>query len=63
MEVWKTEGDFEARVSADPEVRAFLKDEEIAEVFRSEGYLKHVDAVFARVFGGPGDEPWPGRSA
>jgi adenylosuccinate lyase len=63
MEAWKTEGDFRARVSQDPEVRAVLKEEEIAEVFRTEGYLKHVDAVFARVFGGAGPEPWPGTSA
>jgi adenylosuccinate lyase len=63
MEAWKTEGDFRAGVSADPEVRAVLKAEEIAEVFRTEGYLKHVDAVFARVFGAVGDEPWPGTSA
>jgi adenylosuccinate lyase len=51
MEAWKSEGDFRARVSADPEVRAALKDEEIAEVFRLERYLAHVDALFARVFG------------
>jgi adenylosuccinate lyase len=51
MEAWRTEGDFRARVSADPEVRSVLKDEEIAEVFRLERYLGHVDALFARVFG------------
>src|SRR5258708_9037351 len=60
MEAWKTEGDFRARVSQDPAVRALLKDKELAEIFRSEGYLKHVDAVFARVFAGAGEEPWPG---
>jgi hypothetical protein len=27
-----------------------MKDEEIAEVFRLERYLAHVDAIFARVF-------------
>src|SRR5258708_18675836 len=60
MEAWETEGDFRARVSQDPAVRALLKDEELAEIFRSEGYLKHVDAVLARVFAGAGEEPWPG---
>jgi adenylosuccinate lyase len=52
MEAWRSEGDFRARVSADREVRAVLKEEEIAEVFRLERYLTHVDAIFARVFGG-----------
>jgi adenylosuccinate lyase len=51
MEAWKTEGDFRRRVAEDPEIRAVLKDGEIAEVFRLERYLGHVDAIFARVFG------------
>jgi adenylosuccinate lyase len=51
MEAWRTEGDFRARASADPEVRAVLKEDEIAEVFRLERYLGHVDALFRRVFG------------
>ena len=51
MEAWKTEGDFQARVSADPEVRRVLGEGEIAEVFRLERYLGHVDAIFRRVFG------------
>jgi adenylosuccinate lyase len=51
MEAWKSEGDFRARVGADPEVRAVLKDGEIEEVFRLERYLGHVDALFRRVFG------------
>ena len=51
LEAWKTEGDFRRRVAEDPEIRAVLKDDEIAEVFRLERYLGHVDAIFARVFG------------
>ena len=54
MEAWKTEGDFKKRVSEDPEIRAILKEEEIAEVFRLERYLGHVDAIFSRVFGTEG---------
>ncbi len=54
MEAWKTEGDFKKRVSEDPEIRAVLKEEEIAEVFRLERYLGHVDAIFSRVFGTEG---------
>ena len=51
MEAWRTDGDFRALIAADREIRAALKDEEIAEVFRLENYLRHVDAIFARVFG------------
>jgi adenylosuccinate lyase len=51
MEAWKSEGDFRARVGADPEVLSVLKEGEIAEVFRLERYLAHVDALFERVFG------------
>jgi adenylosuccinate lyase len=51
MEAWQSEGDFQKRVSEDPAVRAVLTDAEIAETFRLERYLVHVDAVFARVFG------------
>ena len=51
MEAWKTEGDFRARVLADPEVRAALGEAEIAAVFDLPRYLKHIDAVFERVFG------------
>jgi adenylosuccinate lyase len=51
MEAWRADTDFRKRVGADPEVRAVLKDHEIAEVFRLERYLQHVDAIFERVFG------------
>jgi adenylosuccinate lyase len=50
MEAWRSEADFRKRVSADPEVRAVLKEHEIAEVFRLERYLEHVEAIFERVF-------------
>ncbi len=50
MEAWRTEGDFRARVSGDPQVRALLSEAELHEVFRLERYLAHVDAIFARVF-------------
>ena len=51
MAAWAEDGDFRARVSADPEVQAVLKPEEVDEVFRLERYLTHVDVVFDRVFG------------
>jgi adenylosuccinate lyase len=58
MEAWKTEGDFRARVAADPAVRAVLTERDLDEVFRLERYLGHVDAIFARVFG-PGGAAAP----
>jgi adenylosuccinate lyase len=51
MEAWANDADFRKRVSEDAEIRALLKDEEIADIFRLERYLGHVDAIFARVFG------------
>ena len=50
MDAWKAEDDFRRRVSEDAEIRAILKDDEIAEVFRIDRYLVHVDAIFQRVF-------------
>jgi adenylosuccinate lyase len=50
MTAWAEEGDFRARVSADPEVTAILKPGELDEVFRLERYLGHIDAIFGRVF-------------
>jgi adenylosuccinate lyase len=52
MEAWRTEGDFRQRISADPEIRAVLDEPAIAEVFRLQRYLTHVDAIFQRVFAG-----------
>jgi adenylosuccinate lyase len=57
MEAWKSEGDFRARVLADPEIRMALGEAQIDKVFRLESYLTHVDAVFDRVFGGPAPRP------
>jgi adenylosuccinate lyase len=50
MKAWKEDLDFARRVADDQEIR-IMTTEEIAEVFRLERYLVHVDAVFARVFG------------
>jgi adenylosuccinate lyase len=51
MEAWRTDGDFQALVRQDPEVRRVMSESEITEVFRIDRHLAHVDAVFARVFG------------
>jgi adenylosuccinate lyase len=51
MAAWKEDGDFTKRIHEDPEIRGILSEEQIAEVFRLERYLVHVDAIFERVFG------------
>jgi adenylosuccinate lyase len=38
-------------MESDPEVRAFLPPERIAEAFSVERQLRNVDKIFARVFG------------
>ncbi len=50
MRAWEEEGDFRAAVEADPEIRAVLSPEQIAEAFSLERQLRNVDQIFARVF-------------
>ncbi|MFN3513585.1 MAG: adenylosuccinate lyase [Phenylobacterium sp.] len=49
MKVWRGEGDFKTFLLADPEVT--LSEAELAELFDLGYHFKHVDTVFARVFG------------
>lgn len=51
MEAWENEGDFRAAIEADPEIAKLLSGEKLAETFSLERQLKHVDAIFGRVFG------------
>jgi adenylosuccinate lyase len=51
MRAWEEEGDFRAAIQADPEIRAALTPEQIAEAFSLERQLRNVDKIFARVFG------------
>ena len=51
MRAWEEESDFRAAIEADPEIRAVLKPEQIAEAFSLERPLRNVDRIFARVFG------------
>jgi adenylosuccinate lyase len=51
MRVWETHEGFQALVERDPDVRRFLSPREIARAFSTDRYLKHVDAIFRRVFG------------
>ncbi len=51
MKVWDHGADFQAELETDPDVRAALSPEEIAEKFDLAYHTKHVDTIFARVFG------------
>ena len=51
MRAWEEEGDFRAAIEGDPEIRAVLGPEKIAEAFSLERQLRNVDKIFARVFG------------
>jgi adenylosuccinate lyase len=51
MRAWEEEGDFRAAIENDPEIRALLSPEKIAESFSLERQLRNVDAIFKRVFG------------
>jgi adenylosuccinate lyase len=53
MKVWRGEGDFLTLLKADPDVRNYLSESEIAENFDLDVYLRHVDLIFSRVFGDP----------
>jgi adenylosuccinate lyase len=51
MRAWEEDGDFRAAIEADPEVRAALPAEKIAEAFSLDRHLRNVDKIFERVFG------------
>jgi adenylosuccinate lyase len=51
MKVWRGEGAFLDFLNADPEVSGAISAAELAELFDLDYHLKHVDTIFARVFG------------
>jgi len=51
MKVWEAGADFRTELLADPEVTAALTPAQIDEKFDLGYHLKHVDTIFARVFG------------
>jgi adenylosuccinate lyase len=50
MKAWQQETDFRRAVESDPEIRAVLPRERIAEAFSLERQLRNVDKIFERVF-------------
>jgi adenylosuccinate lyase len=51
MRAWQGQGDFLSLLKADKDVRRYLSEAELAQNFDLDYHLKHVDTVFARVFG------------
>ena len=51
LDVWEKGGDFQAALAADTLVAAALDRDALAALFAPEPYLRHVDTIFARVFG------------
>ncbi|MCG6979904.1 MAG: adenylosuccinate lyase [Deltaproteobacteria bacterium] len=51
MAVWNEGSTFKNRLAADPEVMAHLHPDQLEELFDLSYYLKHVDTIFAQVFG------------
>ncbi len=54
MRAWEEEGDFRSSIEADPEIRAILSAEQIAQSFSLDRQLRNVGLIFARVFGTEG---------
>src|ERR1700729_373927 len=51
MKVWAGEGDFLTFLKADPDVRKYLSEKELAANFDLDFHFAHVDTIFKRVFG------------
>ena len=51
MEVWEKGGDFREALAEDPEISRYLSEAELNELFDTGYHTKHVDTIFARVFG------------
>jgi len=51
MKAWQEGADFRKSLAADPDVRHYLSEEEIAANFDLDYHLKEVDTIFRRVFG------------
>jgi len=52
MKVWETDTDFATELRGDPEVAAALSRREIEALFALDHHTRHLDTIFARVFGG-----------
>ncbi len=51
MKTWEEGRDFQAELAADPEVIAALREPDLAALFDLARHTRHVETIFARVFG------------
>lgn len=51
MAAWQGKGDFKTLLAADEEIRRHLSEEELEALFDMDYYLRHLDAIFARLEG------------
>jgi adenylosuccinate lyase len=51
MKAWRGEGDFLSLLKSDPEVTRLIQQSELEACFDLAHHFKHVDTIFARVFG------------
>jgi adenylosuccinate lyase len=51
MKAWQGEADFLTLLTADKDVRKYMNESELQAEFDLDYHLKHVDTIFARVFG------------
>jgi adenylosuccinate lyase len=63
MQAWAGHGDFLSLLKADPEVTRLIPESELEDCFDLGYHLKHVDTIFARVFGRTEAQPRPARAA
>jgi len=51
LRAWNTDQTFKQLMEDDPDIRNYLDEHEIEELFSVDYHLKHVEEIFARVFG------------
>ncbi len=51
MQSWKEESNFRKTISENPEIGAYLSEDQLNESFSIQRQLRNVDSIFARVFG------------
>jgi adenylosuccinate lyase len=49
MKCWEEEGEFRKLVEEDPEIRKYLKKEELKALFDLQYYLRNIDGIFKKV--------------
>jgi adenylosuccinate lyase len=53
MHAWASDGDFQAQVSADPQIQVYLPPDRLAKIFSVSNQLGNVDHIFRRIFEQP----------